>query len=253
MHVSQPSSADPSPGTSSLVLVAGATGGTGRALLPVLAAQGVPVRALARSAAAASSLRELGAVDVVIGDLLHEGTAERAVQDTCAVLCAVGPGTSPRTLFFGPLVDDAGTSRLIDAAARAHVKRFVYQSTIGVGSSAPGMGRIDRLVLRRTLAAKQRAETRLRSGDMPYVVLRPGRLHDRPPTHDIVLAEGGGRVSGSISRSDVARVMVAALLTEHASGLTVEVVDRTGVRGSPVPAAMPWDWPATAAAVQAGQ
>ena len=54
-----------------MILVTGATGLTGGALVRRLSATGIPVRALVRSAARADRLSALPAVEIVEGDMAH--------------------------------------------------------------------------------------------------------------------------------------------------------------------------------------
>ncbi|SNZ12492.1 Uncharacterized conserved protein YbjT, contains NAD(P)-binding and DUF2867 domains [Natronoarchaeum philippinense] len=213
------------------VLVAGASGGTGREILTQLRNAGVVVRAMTRSADRELELKRRGADEVVVGDLLDPADAVRAAEGCDAVLCAVGTGPSPRHLLGGDLVDRTGVANLLTAAISEGVDRFVYESAIGVGNSAPGMPLPFRLGIRATLRAKAASESALRASGLEYTILRPGRLTNDPATGDVLVGRGGDTVSGAIPRADVARLMVAALFTPEASGETFEVVSREGLRG----------------------
>lgn len=214
------------------VLVAGASGGTGRQLLRLLRHTDYTVRALTRDASKESALRETGADEVVVGDLMNPADAERAIADVDAVLCAVGSTPGLDLLSRDP-VDGRGVVNLIDAAVAADCAAFVLESSIGVGSSKPGMPSVFRLFLNAfgIVAAKERAEEHLRGSGVPYTVVRPGGLTDDPPTGEVVVGEGGDTVSGSIPRADVARLLVAALSSPDARNRTFEVVSRAGLRG----------------------
>ncbi|PSP86390.1 3-beta hydroxysteroid dehydrogenase [Halobacteriales archaeon QS_1_68_17] len=215
------------------ILVAGASGGTGRHVLSALSGRDATVRALTRSAEKAASLEALGADEVVTGDLLDSDDAARAAADCDAVLCAVGTDYGPALL--GDLVDGTGTVNLVEVAEAAGVEQFVLVSTIGVGDSRAGASLVTRLTLRFTgiLAAKERAERRLRESDLAHTIFRPGALSDRPATDAVLAGEGGDTVRGSISRADLARVMVAALDTPAARDRTFEVVSEEGCLGEP--------------------
>lgn len=214
------------------VLVAGASGGTGRELLDQLRGTDLRVRALTRSAGKVDSLERLGADEVVVGDLLRQADADRAVSGVDVVLCAVGTRPGPGVLV-GELVDGEGVINLIDAASEAGVERFVLESSIGVGDSAAGMPRPFRLLMGRILDAKDRAEAHLRESGLIYTVLRPGGLTNDPPTGEVCVGEGGDSVSGRIPRADVARLMAAAPFTPEAENRTFEVVSREGLRDAP--------------------
>lgn len=216
------------------VLVAGATGGTGRAVLDRLEPVSLTIRATTRSEESVDGLEERGVDEVVVGDLLSDGDPDRAVADCDAVVCTVGTTPGPG-VFFGDLVDGTGVVNLVDAAERAGVDRFVLVSSIGVGDSAPGMPLPLRLLLRATgiLGAKSTAETHLRESALTETILRPGGLTDDDPTGDVVVAEGGDTVSGSIPRADLARIVVGALDTPESEHRTFEVVSREGLRSEP--------------------
>lgn len=222
--------------SSGRVLVAGATGGTGRRVLDALRSvdADVTVRALTRSADAESTLRERGADEVVVGDAMSPADAARAVEDCDAVVCTLGssPGLGSLT---GDSADGRGTENMVDAARDAGVERFVLVSSIGVGDSKSGMSLGLRLLLRGlgVLSAKARAEAHLRESGLAYTILRPGGLTNADATGDVVVGEGGDTVSGSIPRADVAGLCVASLFTPAAENRTFEVVARRGLRGTP--------------------
>lgn len=210
------------------VLVAGASGETGREILQELRGTGMLVRALTNSHEKADALRELGADEVIVGDLLEPDDARRAVDGVDAVLCAVGTRPSLRA-FYADLVDGRGVMNLTAAAREAGIERFVYESAIGVGSSKESMPLWGRIVIYRPLKAKNRSETYLRESGLTYTILRPGWLTNDPPTGDVVVGEGGRLPTGNTPRADVARLMVASLSTPESEDRTLEVVSREGL------------------------
>jgi nucleoside-diphosphate-sugar epimerase len=111
-----------------LVLVTGATGGLGLAVVPALLARGHTVRASGRSAAAGARLRELGA-SFAAAELTTPDTAAALVANADAVVHAAalsGPWGSP-ALF--DRVNIQATAQLLAAAQAAGCGRFVYIST----------------------------------------------------------------------------------------------------------------------------
>ncbi len=104
-----------------MVLVTGAAGKTGRAVVRALVARGMRVRALVRRDAQEPVVRADGAGDVVIGDLRDEALVGRAVRGTAAVY-HICPNVQP---------DEVAIGRQILAAARAErVERFAYHSVL---------------------------------------------------------------------------------------------------------------------------
>ena len=104
-----------------MILVTAANGNQGRLLVPKLVAAGIPIRACVQSDASAARLRQLGAADVLVGDVSEPQMAERAVAGVDAVY-HIGPTLHPREREMGLL--------LIDAARAAGVGHFVFSSVL---------------------------------------------------------------------------------------------------------------------------
>lgn len=222
------------------ILVAGASGATGREVLQELRGANFTVRAMTTSPETVDSLTELGADEVVVGDLLEPDDARRAVEGVDAVCCTVGTRPSLRALY-GPLVCGRGVHNLIGASREAGVGRFAYESAIGVGNSRQSMPRWARVLTYRPLRAKGRSEDLLRRSGLTYTIIRPGWLRNEPPTGDVVVGEGGTIPTGPIPRADVARLMVASLFTADAENRTFEVVSRAAFDERP-PGMVEVDW-----------
>ncbi len=194
------------------VLVIGAHGGVGRKLVPLLAEAGHQVRAMVRDGEQARTLRELGA-DPVVGDL--EGEFEDVVPGCDAVVFTAGSGGgtgADKTVA----VDGVGALRVIEAARKHGVPRFVMVSARGADDP-------DRSeAIRHYLVAKGIADAWLRRSGLDHTILRPGRLTDD---------EGSGRVEvgdeldgEEVARADVARVAARCLEEPATVGRTIPFV-----------------------------
>jgi dihydroflavonol-4-reductase len=124
--------------------VTGATGFLGRAIVQELVAAGRPVKALARSDAAAQRLVAIGA-EPVRGDLRDRSALEAGFEGCAVVYHAAGVNTfcvpDPRPMFD---VNVAGSRTVALAAAAAGVARLVYTSsaaTLDVASEDAAGGR----------------------------------------------------------------------------------------------------------------
>jgi dihydroflavonol-4-reductase len=111
------------------ILVTGGTGIVGRPIVERLLADGEPVRALARSEAAARALSELGA-EPVRGDVLDLDSLAGAMRGCRLAYHAAGFNAfclrDPAPMFE---VNVHGSENVVRAAARTDVERVVYTSS----------------------------------------------------------------------------------------------------------------------------
>lgn len=104
-----------------MILVTGAAGKTGRAILKALQAKGSPVRALVHRPEQVHAIAGLGPQQVVVGDLRDLATMDDATRGVQAVY-HICPNMSPDELAIG---------RVVTSAARAAgVEQFVYHSVL---------------------------------------------------------------------------------------------------------------------------
>jgi uncharacterized protein YbjT (DUF2867 family) len=104
-----------------MILVTGAAGKTGRAVVQALARRGEPIRALARWVDQEDLLKALGAQEVIVGDILSQLTFERAMKGIRAVY-HICPNMHPDEILIG--------ADVILAAHHAGVEHFVYHSVL---------------------------------------------------------------------------------------------------------------------------
>jgi NAD(P)H dehydrogenase (quinone) len=104
-----------------MILVTGAAGKTGKAIVKALAAKGAAVRALVRRPEQIGELKALGASDVSSGNFEDSGALTLATEGIAAIY-HICPNVSSHELVY---------ARAIVAAARARrIKRFVYHSVL---------------------------------------------------------------------------------------------------------------------------
>jgi NAD(P)H dehydrogenase (quinone) len=104
-----------------MILVTGAAGKTGKAIIKVLAAKGVPVRALVRKPQNVSVLQALGAAQVIVGGFDESAALARAADGVQAIY-HICPNVSR---------DEVAYARAVVAAAQAkRVRRFVFHSVL---------------------------------------------------------------------------------------------------------------------------
>jgi nucleoside-diphosphate-sugar epimerase len=206
------------------VFLAGASGATGRAVLRLLGPRVPTVQALTTSPGARDALLAAGADEVVVDDLLDPDDLESALDDVDIVISAVG--SSPLEVWTADrLVDGAGVQTLLDAAVDAGVEAFVMESALGVGDDpASPLATAFDLAIAPVQRAKADSERAIRDAPLRHTILRPGVLTNGSRTDDVTVARPGAKLYGSVSRADIARLIVAAPVTAAAADETLEVV-----------------------------
>ncbi len=200
------------------VLIAGATGATGRRVVEELVRAGVPVRALVRDEARARELLPAGVVELAVVDVGDRPALERAMQGCDRVICATG--ARPSLDVTGPLrVDYLGVRNLVDAARAAGVSRFVLVSSLCVSRLLHPLN-----LFWLVLFWKRLGENYLRASDLDWTIVRPGGLTEEEATPDLTLTGPDQLERGRLPRRQVARVCVAALDCPQASRQVVEIV-----------------------------
>jgi polyhydroxybutyrate depolymerase len=156
------------------VLVAGATGRNGSAVVAALEAAGARPRLLTRDVARAAAKYGTDR-DWVAGDVTDPASLAAALRGIDVVIDAVAT-----TAMEGPngteAVDDQGMRNLVAAARRAHVRRIVAITGMLVASPPPKAPPI----VARVLGAKRAGELALEASGLEYVILRPTGIQDRP-------------------------------------------------------------------------
>ena len=180
-------------GAEGLVLVTGATGTVGRAVVGQLLAAGQRVRAGVRDP---ETVDLPAGVQVVRLDFTDPGTAAPAVAGTDRVFLMRPPAISDVATAFGPLVR---------AAAQQGVRRVVALSVMGVNPALPHW-RMERMVTQAGLSL-----TALRPAYFAQNLISAFGPDIRERS-ELALSSGGGRVS-FVDARDVAAV-AATIFTD---------------------------------------
>jgi uncharacterized protein YbjT (DUF2867 family) len=200
------------------VALAGGHGKVALRLTRRLTERGDRVRSLIRNPDHASDVRAAGGEPVVC-DLEQTGEDEltRAIAGTEAVVFAAGagPGSGPQRKWS---LDYGGAAKLIAAARRDAVARYVMLSSRGADPEAPGDD-----TFAEYLRAKGRADAELRASGLAFTIVRPGWLTDDPGRGAITAGAHTG--DGKISRDDVAAVLAFTVHDPELAGITFEVIE----------------------------
>jgi len=156
------------------VLVVGGSGRNGSAIVEVLEAAGAHPQALTRDPAQARAKR--GPHDWVQGDVTQPATLDAAFRGVDVVINAAATRD-----IEGPngteAVDREGVRHVVAAARRAGVKRILLITGMAVALPPAAGGPPGML---KAFAAKRESERILAAGGVPYVILRPTGILDRP-------------------------------------------------------------------------
>ncbi len=215
------------------VLIAGGTGFIGSRIVDELLKKGGHrIVVMTRDPARA---RPRPGVEYVRGDVSDPASLEAATHGIEVVVHAVQfpnhPVENPRKGWTYEQVDGAGTERMVAAAVKNGVKRFVY-----LGGAGTRLGRTEPW-----FRAKERAERAITSSGMEYVILRPSWIYgpdDRSMNKFVafvkllpvvpVIGSGRERVQPA-SVYDVAKVAAAAVDEPAATNRVFELGSRTPV------------------------
>jgi uncharacterized protein YbjT (DUF2867 family) len=192
-----------------VLLLTGATGTIGLPVLRRLTATGIPVRCLVRDP------RRLGAqrvkVQIALGDLADPFSFRNALR---GVETVVHLASVIRDQPAGSIEELAGiaTWRLVQAAERAGVERFVFFSTLGASTRSSA----------RLMRAKAVAEQAVMQSSLQYTVFAPSMVYspsdpfltllERMSLLPVMPIPGSGRATVQpMWAEDVAECVLAAL------------------------------------------
>jgi uncharacterized protein YbjT (DUF2867 family) len=200
-----------------LVVVAGATGRTGRLVVKNLIAEGYEVRAMVRSLEKGKQVfgEEIAMVQA---DVTKPSTLPPLLAGADFVISAIG--VSGKGEARPEDVDYGGSVALIDASKSAKIKKFIMVTSGGVTWWTHPINWFSGGVLK----WKRKAELYLRASGLTHVIVRPnGGLTDKPGNLKKIIFTQNDGFPSSISREDVAIVCVKALEHKEANNKTFEV------------------------------
>ncbi|MEJ2554807.1 MAG: NmrA family NAD(P)-binding protein [Anaerolineae bacterium] len=154
-----------------MILITGAAGKTGQAVLRALVAKGETVRALVHRSEQMPPLKALGAQEVLASDMRDQATMDRAAYGVRAVY-HICPNVSPDEVAMGQAA--------IAAARSAGVEHFVYHSVLHPQTEAmPHHWQ------------KLRVEEKLFESGLPYTILQPSAYMQNVLAHWQQILEQG--------------------------------------------------------------
>lgn len=217
------------------VLVIGATGGSGRAVVRELLDRGHDVTAVSRHATGLDDQPRLRRVDA---DATVEGELAPLVTDADAVVVCLGITENPlRVRLRGAAntpddVRSRGTQVVVDAvqqsqAADGRTRRLVVQTSFGVGPSREHLPLAARIffavLLKPQIADTERQEQVVRGSGLEWVLVQPVNLSDDDEPGALHVSTEPETIGMSVGRGQVATVLADAVEGEHPTGATLAV------------------------------
>lgn len=194
------------------ILVVGATGTTGNKVIDELYnSKNYEPIAMVRNASQRSQFEQKG-IKTVLADLAEDVT--NTTEGVDKVIFAAG--SKGKAL---DVVDRKGAMKMIDAAKRHRVKKFVMLSSIG--ADAPQQSN----ELQDYLQAKRDADEYLGNSGLDFSIVRPGSLNNEMPTGKIRISQHLDNKEGAIPRGDVAKVLVHSLHPDIANREVFEILN----------------------------
>lgn len=197
------------------ILIAGATGLTGKRVVEILnRSQSFKPIALIRKEDQQEEFEDME-VEWVMGDLEEDVT--HLVKGVDKVIFAAGSGskTGPEKTTA---VDEEGAIKLIDAAVKASIKKFIMLSSMHVDEPTKHKD------MEHYLKAKAAADMHLQDSGLNYTIVRPGVLTDELGMGKVKLAPKL-EASGEISRDDVAFLLVMSLADPLVRNMAFEALE----------------------------
>ena len=199
------------------IAIAGGHGQIALRLARLLSERGDEPLSLIRNPDHAAEVAAAGA-QAVVCDLENASDDEvaAAVDGAGAVVFAAGagPGSGAERKWT---MDHGGAVKLIAAAKRNDISRYVIVSSMGADPGAEGDD-----VFAVYLRAKGQADADLRDSGLDYTIVRPGGLTNDPGTGRVQLGEDLD--SGRVPRDDVAAVIAAVLSADNTIGKSFDLL-----------------------------
>lgn len=191
------------------ILIIGSTGGTGKQLVSQALTRGHNVTAFARKTSKIKITHDR--LKVVEGDVLDVDSLSKAIPGQDAVLCALGH----KRWFYPTKILSKGTKNIIAEMGKNNVKRFICETSLGLGKSVGKMGLyytffVIPIILPFYFWDKRKQENIIESSSLEWTIVRPGALNYKKArgTYKEGANIGNWIYTVRISREDVAEFML---------------------------------------------
>lgn len=191
------------------ILIIGATGGTGKALVKLALEQGHFVTAFVRNPKEVKLTHTN--LKVVEGNVLDISSLDMAMHGQEAVLSALGH----KKWFIKTSILSRGTANIITTMKNNRVKRLVCETALGISDSRFRLGLyytlfVEPVILYFYFRDKEIQERYIKESNLDWVIVRPGQLTNGKRTGRYKHGSDVGSyiLTRSVSREDVADFMI---------------------------------------------
>lgn len=210
------------------VVVFGATGSTGRAVIKAALNAGHYVTAFARGADQVASTDGLS---IVLGDAMIGTDVAQALDGQDAIIISLGNSQNPFALLFGAGratpkdICEVGTRNILAALPENRDISVIIVGAFGTRDTAPQLPftfkLFYRIFLREQMADKEKQINILKAANVAYTLIQPAALTDKPATGTWTASVDGSLGKTEVSRDDLAAFIVKRLQDVSERGETI--------------------------------
>ncbi len=218
------------------IIVFGASGGTGIAVVEKLLEAGDLVTAFVRNPARfGMAANPPAGLTIATGDAMNADDVAAAMPSHDSVVVTLGNSQNPFAMLLGARrttpanICETGTRHVIAAMNRHAIRRLVCVSAFGIGETKPKLPLMFRIfyktVLRKHMADKERMEVLVKASGLDWTLAQPVGLTDQAASGASLASSDGVIRKQTISRADVAAFIGSAL---HAASHLRQTVALSG-------------------------
>ena len=189
------------------IAIFGGRGLVGRPTVEQALAAGHEVTMLARDASKVDLTDPK--LTVIEGDALDPDAVQRTIAGSDAVINSIGV---PRSELPNDTISRA-TRIIIDTMEQSGPQRLVCMSMMGIGEGQAQSGLFGKLImpmLKKKLADRYVQEDMVKASSLEWVLVRPARITDGPPTGKVKGSpEQKGGLTSKVSNGDVAAFVLS--------------------------------------------
>jgi putative NADH-flavin reductase len=190
------------------IFLIGGTSGTGLCFLQQALDAGHKVTLYARNPAKCTISNPN--LKLVKGELTDVEGMKKALEGCdISVFTAGVMGNKPTTVISD------GVKKAIEATEAQHIKRFIAVTSLGLGDTwEQALWTFRKIIvplfIRGSFADKQLGEDYIMKSNLDWIIIRPARLLDKPPSRNYRFGMDPN-IRGRVSRDDVAHFMMTQL------------------------------------------